>query len=396
MDAVKLRIQKWLSDLESGKLTDKFVFLLIGASGIGKSSLVKEVFSDTNYYLHTIKTENNKKVLKNLLSGITNSKQNILSKKYSGNAILIDDLDGISTNDRSSISEIIDTIKEITQRAKRTGVPPLPIICISTKNYLKKKKELMKLCIECNIDINLDSKILEIINNWTIEYSIKLSKNTISLLIKYAQNDLHRLKNILRYLQINSCTEKKVSDLIKALHQKTITNHLYDSCKILLTSSISIQEALTAFRQERTLLPLMMHENFSKFIPSKDLLTQKLILKSLSKSMMIETLLFNKNEWDLQNIYSFRSCFLPSHFIKNKKFTKKQITYTMLLNKTSLHHTYIHKYRDKLMIKPDINLYFSRSKIKELIDNYTPECNERYLADYGWTLKDIQDLKKII
>lgn len=400
MQNVEKRINKWIVDLEGNKLVDKFALLLIGNSGIGKSILVKKVLSEHDYYPHIINTTNykDKKILKSLMENIINSKQGVITgnKKH---AILIDDLDGISINDRGSITEIIEVIKCITQRAKKRGIPPLPIVCISNHSYLKKKKDLIRLCILCKIEVDICQKIREKITEWMLINKIILDKQVINIIVEESQNDFHRLNNILRYIEISNCkdiTPVFLTELLENVEQKVITKHLYDSCKYLMTDNISVHESLLLFKQERTLLPLMIHENFNEFIDRNDKYTRMLILQSLSKSMIIETLLYNKNEWDLQNIYSFRSCFLPSYFInKNKKHNIK-IKYTMLLNKTSLRHTYIHKYRQKLMVKPNVELYFDRKNMIDIINNHSTDNDDEYLQKYGWKIKDIQDLKKIL
>jgi hypothetical protein len=407
MDSVELKINSWIEDLQNNKLSNKYALLLIGETGYGKCASVKKVLEEKQYYPHVINTSNycNKNILKDLMGNIINSKQGLLGNTLKKHAIIIDDLDGISINDRGSITEIIEIIKNITARAKQTGIPPLPVVCISNHSYLKKKKDLIKLCIVCDVKIDLVQhklKIIDIINEWVIKNKITISIDVINYISSESQNDFNRLDNILRYIEISNhktITRELVTLLLENIHEKTITKHLYDSCKYLLTEKVSIGESLFLFKQERTLLPLMIHENFNNYIDSNDKYTRMLILQSLSKAMIIETLLYNKNEWDLQNIYSFRSCFMPSYLI-NKNYKKKSksscIMYTMLLNKTSLRHTYIHKYRQKIMIKPDINLYFDRNRVSKIIDNYTDDKSDEYLKNYGWTIKDIEDLKKIL
>jgi hypothetical protein len=362
--------------------------------------IVKKVLSERSYYTHIINTNNykDKKILKALMENIINSKQGVITghKKH---AILIDDLDGISINDRGSITEIIEVIKYITQRSKKQGIPPLPIVCISNHSYLKKKKDLIKLCNLCKIEVNIGHKIREKITEWMLKNDLNISSLVIDKIVVESQNDFHRLNNILLYIEISNCkdiNELFLSELLENIEQKTITKHLYDSCKYLLTDNISVHESLLLFKQERTLLPLMMHENFNNYIPADDKYTRMLILQSLSKSMIIETLLYNKNEWDLQNIYSFRSCFLPSYLIDKSKKRNIKIDYTMLLNKTSLRHTYIHKYRQKLMVKPNVELYFDRKNMINILDEHSDDNLEEYQEKYGWDLKDIQALKKIL
>jgi hypothetical protein len=159
-----------------------------------------------------------------------------------------------------------------------------------------------------------------------------------------------------------------------------------------MTEEVSIDQTLFLFKQERTLLPLLLHENIDNYIkkPSKDdnqTLEQRRLdmYRCLSDAMIVENLLYNKNEWDLQDLYGFKSCYMVSHYMNQyRKKGKPSIKYTFLLNRISLQHTYLHKYRDIILRTNDANMYFDRESTRFLIRNSDK-----------WSGKDLTDLLKI-
>jgi hypothetical protein len=48
------------------------------------------------------------------------------------------------------------------------------------------------------------------------------------------------------------------------------------------------------------------------------------------------------------------------------------------------------------MVKPNVELYFDRKNMIDIIDQYSDENSLEYSQKYGWDLKDIQTLKKIL
>ena len=134
---------------------------------------------------------------------------------------------------------------------------------------------------------------------------------------------------------------------------------------------------------------MMIHQNYHLTNNKKELVE---IADIISYSNIIESCLYQKNEWDLLNYYGFVSCYVPSKLLHAK--TKKEIIYTKILNKISLKYTYIQKLREKTIKKP--RYYFDKTmqrynnlRLYELQD--AEEAKK-----FGLTLKQLNDIIKYL
>lgn len=391
-------LQKWLKQLQNKTIKDdKYSVLILGKSGSGRTTLVTNFFKKNDYYLHIINTSNchNKKYLSEVMNKIIEHRHSFFFDSKKKHALLIDELDGISITEKGSINEIIDIIKTVNKQAKLNNKYPIPIVCISNESYLKKKNDLEKICRVLKMPEPDNNLLSSIIVEWAKENDLKLSKSVLDLIIKESNKDIYRLQNILTYIllkDLKKLTHKNICDIFKDFYKFQPSNHLYHSTEQLMTENVSIDQALFLFKQERTLLPLLLHENIDNYIkkPSKDesgsLETRRLdMYRCLSDAMIVENLLYNKNEWDLQDLYGFKSCYMISHYMNEyRKKSRPSIKYTFLLNRISLQHTYMHKYQDIILQTGDSNLYFDRESTRFLIRNSDK-----------WSGKDLTDLLKI-
>lgn len=391
-------LQKWLIQIQNKSIkNDKYSVLILGKSGSGRTTLVTNFFKKNDYFLHTINTSNcyNKKYLSEVINKIIAHRHSFFFDNQKKHALLIDELDGISITEKGSINEIIEIIKTVNKQAKTTDNYPIPIVCIGDESYLKKKNDLEKICRVLRME-DPDTIILStIIVDWAKENDTKMSKSVVDLIIRESNKDIHRLNNILAYIllkDLKKLTLKTVTEIFKDFYVFQPSNHLYTSTNKLMTENVSIEQSLFLFKQERTLLPLLMHENVDKFIRKpakgecKSIEQRRLdIYHCFSDAMIIENMLYNKNEWDLQDLYGFKSCYMTSHYMNMyKKCGKPNIKYTYLLNRRSLQHTYMHKYRDIILRTEDPNLYFDRESTRFMIRN-----SDR------WSGKELSDLLKI-
>ncbi len=391
-------LSAWLKQLENKTIRDdKYSVLLLGKSGSGRTTLVNNFFKKQDYYLHIINTNNchNRKYLTEVMNKIITHRHTFFFDSQKKHALLIDELDGISVTEKGSLSDIIEIIKTVNKQAKIDDKYPIPIVCVSDESYLKKKNDLEKICKIIKLPPPDNTLLASIVVNWATQNEIKFSQSVLDIIIKESNKDIYRLNNILTYIllkDIKKLTQKTIVDIFKDFYNYQPSNHLYHSTERLMTENVSIDQTLFLFKQERTLLPLLLHENIDNYIKKpgkgedKSLEQRRLELyRYLSDSMIIENLLYNKNEWDLQDLYGFKSCYMVSQLMnKYRKKGRPTIKYTFLLNRISLQHTYMHKYQDIILKTEDPNLYFDRESTRMLIRN-----SDR------WSGKDLSDLLKI-
>lgn len=392
-------LEHWLGKLENKTINDdKYAMLLLGKSGTGKTTLVSNFFKKHNYYLHVINTKNchKKKFLTEVLNKIIYHRHNFFFDASVKHALLIDELEGVTATEKGSINEIIEMIRVASNQVKTQNIYPVPIVCISDENYLKKKNNLSKLC---NIIYMPEPEIgilHKIIFDWAKDNDIKLSKTVIQLLVKQCNNDIYRLQNILIYIaltDIKKLTKQNIAEIFKDFYSKQTSNHLFTATEQLFTQNLPIEDAILYYTREPTLLPLMVHENAINFIkkPTKKdtipLAQRHLeVMRSMANAMITEHQLYHKNEWDLHYLYGLQACYITTQKLQQyHKNSKPSLRYTLLLNKVSLKHTYLIKYREIMEKNEDIDLYFDKERVRVLART----------EPQRWTKKEHQDLVKI-
>jgi guanylate kinase len=381
-------IKTWLKEFPKNK---EVCLLVTGASGVGKSKKVKNILKEQgNYHIHYFNTTNfNKKgiIREHFNKIIQISNIWVMMNQSKKPIIVIDELEGISVNDRGSINEIIDLVKAV-----KTSPSPIPIICIGNDQYFKKQKELAKWCTSIYIKPPTKEELLIYLKQLIDKENISISKNTVEKLLDESQRDYHRLENLFKYMCLESKTTFKITDLnkiISSTDKKQVNINLYEATKKLLYEDISLQDTMKWFYEEKTLLPLMIHQNY-QLTNDKNMLAK--ISDILSYSNILEGCLYQKNEWDLLNYYGLMSCFIPSQLLKAKY--QKDIVYTKMLNKISLKYTYMQKMREKTLKKPEY--YFDQTFQRYNIKNLYNTKNAEEAVKYGLTVKQLNDMIKYI
>lgn len=381
------KIKKWLKQFPNQKMS----LLVTGPPGCGKSSLIKNILEqEDNYHIHYFNTTNfdKKGIIREHFNKIIQSSNIwVMMKKTKTSIIVIDELEGISLNDRGSIAEIIDMIKFISTSSK-----PIPVICIGNDQYFKKQKDLEKWCDTIYIKPPTKEELTMYLNKLIQKENIVLSKTTIEKLLEESQHDYHRLENLFKYLCLETKTSFKINDIRKIIDstdKKQVNINLYEATRRLLYENISLEDTMKWFHEEKTLLPMMIHQNY-QLTNDKKILAE--ISDVISYSNILESCLYQKNEWDLLNYYGFLSCYVTSQLVKPK--FKKEILYTKMLNKISLKYTYIQKLREKTIKNPEyyFDQTFQRYNIKRLYQQQDAEEAKKY----DLTLKQLNDMIKYL
>lgn len=381
-------IKTWLKEFPKNK---DICLLVTGNSGCGKSTIIKRVLEEKgNYHIHYFNTTNfNKKgiIREHFNKIIQSSNIWVMMNKPKKPIIVIDELEGISINDRGSINEIIDLVKTV-----KTTSNPIPIICIGNDQYFKKQKDLAKWCTSIYIKPPTKEELMIYLKQLIDKENITISKNTVEKLLEESQRDYHRLENLFKYLCLESKTTFKITDMnkiISSTDKKHVNINLYEATKKLLYENVSLGDTMKWFYEEKTLLPLMIHQNY-QLTNNKSMLAE--ISDIISYSNILEGCLYQKNEWDLLNYYGFMSCYLPSQLLKAKY--QKDIIYTKMLNKISLKYTYMQKIREKTLKKSEY--YFDQTFQRYNIKNLYNTKNAEEALKYGLTVKQLNDMIKYI
>ena len=346
------KIDEWLSKFD--KHTNNTI-IISGAHGIGKSLVVDILLKKYNYISKVIYSDE----LKNFRNGVDvdfddyyNYENSVFSKfKMSSKkdtmqnkkiAIVFDEIDTISL---SSEKKFVFNIFKNNLKMKS-----FPLIFISNTNHSKLLNDLKKYCTEIKFYSPSSYDITKFIHKVCKEENIDIKDNeSIEQLIQFSQYDIRRLINVLQEYSYNynNINIKDIKTYISKSITKDISIGLFEASLELLNNENNFEQIYKLYEIDKVLIPLMVYENYyKKIISPKNKITideqiEKMvnISESISIGDNIETSIYTDQNWYLQDIHSFYTCYNTSYLANNtniKKITASEIKFSADLNKTSL------------------------------------------------------------
>lgn len=370
--------------------------LIIGPTGCGKTFFVTEYLKKHDYKIFLFNSHNfpKQQELANILDQIYQIKQFIIH--HSKTAVVFDELESISINDKGCVSEIINFIHKLEKY--RDGIDTstyynlnIPLICIGQDSYIKKIKDLKKSSTTITFEKPSNAMIKDMLKE---QMDVK-DENELVRQAKLVNNDFRKLKNVVEL-------SKSSPNMLKSYN-------LYDITERILYDDEDIKSIIRHYDQQKILLPLMIHENYKHVLKkSKSLTTyMKDISSRMSYGDIVANDIYNNNEWDLGTYYAVLVCHDVSHYLKmipekDKNKKRKEMKYTMLRNRSSLKCTYRHTYNVNTMYQYDYFIdkdivKFNTLKLMELYkkDSKNKKLFKMYDVDADKKKKDLDILIKL-
>ncbi len=189
--------------------------------------------------------------------------------------------------------------------------------------------------------------------------------------------------------------------------------NLYLATDNLFEKYTDIDSALINFETDKTLVPLMMQQNYMKYtkakytkLPKKETLQLLAnIANNLSMADVTDGYVYSNQSWDLQEIYGFYSavntCYQMNRSISVKKNLAKQdafepcykYDFTVDLNKTSIKN--INNIADFFPCKSVIDYVYLNKIINYFIKNEQYDKIGKLLNYYKVSISEIDSLLKI-
>lgn len=338
-------IKSWIKDFKDKKKKCKNCLFLHGSPGLGKTTIANVILKHYDYDVIELNASEvrNQKLLKERLNKI-NSNVNIIDcmcmkKKHMG--IIFDEIDGVSSGEKSGISEISNIIFE-------KGVNKnTPFICIS--NTLSKKIEAIKKK-SVYIKVNKPNKLVlkKILKNVLDKENLIVEDEVKDLIINNSNFDIRRLVNLAEFLlnKNDNIDVDSITKLIEKFDNKTIYLTSYEATDKILNKYNNIDETILIYEYDKTNIGMFLFENFVKFLVNNRKGTNLEKLKNLSKiynnfaeSDNLDYELFIKQKYDLSIYNCVLKCSETSHIINSmnkypyNKYTK--LNYSTLINKSS-------------------------------------------------------------
>lgn len=318
--------------------------LISGSHGCGKSTIALLILKEYNYEVINLNSLDLKtKIDTDLMSKF---EMNYKTEDDKSPILLIDELESVITlNDKNGVFNII---KE--NNYKRW----MPIIIITNNKHNKQLTEAKKFSNEVKIYSPYQSEIVRWVSDICDNENINMSNQVINKFVEYCQNDMRKVLIQLDELKINYGSKIISSELLSSfmdiMKEKDLDFDLYKATNKILTDYKYLDKSLELYETEKVLMPLMIFENYHKFV-KKEVYSK--ILNNLSIGDILENYIYGEQNWDLLELHGIISCCIPSYLttkysngIKNGK-----LEFAIDLNRTS-----VKKMNKKKIIKTNNSL----------------------------------------
>jgi len=351
------------------------------------------------------------------------------STEFNKVALVFDDISNISNPKKK------DAVKALIKRNNKDK--KFPIIIIANNKHNKLVGELRKMVTytikgkpppfnkvtnEVVLKVPQNRDIREFVEKICAKEGINFLQkkadddDIYDLLVDHSQYDIRRLINMLEELKqmydTKNITVELFEEYMETSKKKDSDPGIFEGTRILLNRYNGIDNALSVYREDRTTIPLIFHENYPANIsyqyPKLSVDKQVDILvdvsKNISESDKVDGLIYSNQYWSLQPAHGFYSCVLPSYIINKtpgKMFKHEQYAYTKDYNKTSIkkiNKKVIKKTRENTLLKKmSINDFlFMCTILKTLILRKDVDSICNLLRPYKFTyLKEIESIISI-
>lgn len=339
------KIDEWLDKFDQH---NNNAIIISGAHGIGKTLSIELLLQKHKYITKVIYPDELKVFRSDMdFDDYYNYENSIFSKfkvKTMENrklALVFDEIESISL---TSEKKYVFNIFKVNAKSKN-----FPLIFISNMSHSKLLNDLKKYCPEVKFYSPSSYELTKFIQKICLCEKIDIIEHQATeMLIQFAQSDVRHLINLLQEYHYNYKT-LNVNDItlfITRSIMKDTSIGLFEASLELLNNTNNFEQIFKLYEIDKVLIPLMMHENYYKKILSqknkpvfKDQLQQLVdISESISIGDTIETSIYTDQNWYLQDIHGFYTCFNTSYIASKvpRKITPTEIKFSADLNKTSL------------------------------------------------------------
>ena len=343
------KIDEWLSKFDKHANN---AIIISGSHGIGKTLAIELLLKKYNYISKIIYPDELKNFRNDTEFDDYYNYDNSVFTKFKMKS-------KNNSNDNKKIAIVFDEIESISLSSEKKYVfnifktnakmKSFPLIFISNTNHSKLLNDLKKYCMEIKFYSPSSYDLGKFIQKICKEEKIEVKDyNALEKIIQFSQYDVRRLINLLQEYSYNYkiLNVKDIDTFIEKSISKDTSIGLFEASLELLNNENNFEQIYKLYEIDKVLIPLMVHENYyKKIVSSKNKNTfeeqvQEMvnISESISIGDTIETSIYTDQNWYLQDIHGFYTCYNTSYISSkmNKKITPSEIKFSADLNKTSL------------------------------------------------------------
>tara|TARA_B100000886_G_C20424574_1_gene493265 strand:+ start:2947 stop:4296 length:1350 start_codon:yes stop_codon:yes gene_type:complete len=338
-----------LSDkIKNFKTNNYSNYVVSGYHGVGKNIITKLVLQNNNYVIKYLNYKDEKvtELFDDLVNYCKGEKiDNLFCKNSKLFALIINDIEKITLkNEKNRIKDLVKMNSEEKL---------FPIFFISNIQHNKLILDILQYSYNIKIQQPKKKELLKLIDKIIDSENILINDKDIKIkIIDFCQYDIRRLITILYDLK-NSFNDNEINlndidKYIDSSYKKLKDISLFEASKYLIDSYDNIESCLSYYKVDKVLVPLTIHENYSKSLfkkyQDKSILINafKNVSDSISIGDVIETNIYTDQNWFLHDIHGFYTCSNTSYNINSFSSKNKQINYSYEmkfssdLNQTSL------------------------------------------------------------
>ena len=321
-------------------------FVISGYHGVGKNIITKLILHENKYEVKNINYKDEKvaDLFDDLINYCTGEKiDNLFCKKNTKFAIIFNDIEKVTLkNEKNRIKDLVKMNNDLKL---------FPIFFICNIQHNKLILDILQLSYDYRIEQPKKKNLLQFIDKISSKEEIIIKDNDIKLkIIEFSQNDIRRLITILYDLK-NSFNNSeididKINNYTNTSFRKLKDISLFEASKHLIDEYENINKCLSFYKVDKVLVPLTIHENYSKGLLRKHKNKDNLInaFKNVSDSIsigdVIETNIYTDQNWFLHDIHGFYTCANTSYKINKNSNSLVNSDFEMKfssdLNQTSL------------------------------------------------------------
>lgn len=324
--------------------------LLTGPIGCGKSTMAKVVLRHRGFDVVECDAADvrSQRSLKEILSRVMNDRNvgaalttDAVERPL---AIIMDDVESMNVTDKGGLSELVHTINPLrgkrsvkkSEKERVAGMWSIPIVCICSDLDDKRSIELMKDCAHIHITGIDKSKLLnQLCTAAANDFGRQLSPSVSKRLLEVADADIRYITNtfaeIIRGIRLDDLIGD--NDIVRS------NQNLYQAAESVLIDTLDVRSALTLYDNDRSLLPLMIMENYPQAFKQHPqcITSASKLVRSLSRADVIDKYIYMHQAWEMSDHVGIAGVYIPNVFLSTSfRRRPEEIKFTVNLSKTSL------------------------------------------------------------